>query len=350
MLHVLAYSPAAPRPSERLARDAADRFLERYVEGDGRVVRRDQGGDTVSEGQAYALLLAVAVDDPGRFDQVWTWTREHLQRGDGLLAWRWRDGRVVDQSPASDADVDTAQALSLAAERFGVPAYREASIRIARSVLASETVKAPAGLVLVAGPWARSPSIVNPSYFSPAGFAALAATTGDRRWSALASSSHRLVSALTAHRPGLPPDWARLAGDVLQPIGAPDDPQGQPSYGFDAARLVVRLAADCSPGGRQLASQTRRLLPPAGEPVMAVYDLHGRPLVGYEHPVGTVAAAAAAQTDGDSDAARRLLDHAQALDERNPTYYGAAWVALGRLLLTTGLLDGCRPAPGGASS
>jgi len=35
------------------ARAAAESFLDRYVEPDGRVVRLDQGGDTVSEGQAY---------------------------------------------------------------------------------------------------------------------------------------------------------------------------------------------------------------------------------------------------------------------------------------------------------
>ena len=28
------------------------RFLDRYVQDDGRVVRHDQGGDTVSEGRA----------------------------------------------------------------------------------------------------------------------------------------------------------------------------------------------------------------------------------------------------------------------------------------------------------
>ena len=60
-------------------------FLDRYVDGDGRVVRHDQGGDTVSEGQAYAMLLSVAADDRSRFDRVWGWTRAHLRRSDGLL-------------------------------------------------------------------------------------------------------------------------------------------------------------------------------------------------------------------------------------------------------------------------
>ena len=35
----------------------------------------------------------------------------------------------------------------------------------------------------------------------------------------------------------------------------------------------------------------------------------------------------------------RLLDAAEALDKRSPTYYGAAWVALGRIMLTTNALN-----------
>jgi endoglucanase len=46
---------------------AAKRFLTRYVTADGQVVRRDQGGDTVSEGQAYAMLLTATSGDRDRF-------------------------------------------------------------------------------------------------------------------------------------------------------------------------------------------------------------------------------------------------------------------------------------------
>ena len=45
------------------ARAAARSFLARYVNPNGRVVRRDQGGDTVSEGQAYGLLLSQVAGD-----------------------------------------------------------------------------------------------------------------------------------------------------------------------------------------------------------------------------------------------------------------------------------------------
>ena len=56
------------------------------------------------------------------------------------------------------------------------------------------------------------------------------------------------------------------------------------------------------------------------------------------HLVGAAGAAFAA---GKPDAGRRLLDAAEALDRQSPTYYGAAWVALGRMMLTTKRLEPC---------
>ena len=90
-------SPAEVTPSSPEG-DAAESFLSAYVDADGRVVRHDQGGDTVSEGQAYALLVAAATDDRERFGAVWDWTRENLQRDDGLFAWRWADGEIADDT------------------------------------------------------------------------------------------------------------------------------------------------------------------------------------------------------------------------------------------------------------
>ena len=80
---------------EDTARIAGQKFLDEYVEPDGRVVRRDEGGDVVSEGQAYGMLIAVAVGDETRFRSIWKWTKTNLRRADGLLAWRWADNKVT---------------------------------------------------------------------------------------------------------------------------------------------------------------------------------------------------------------------------------------------------------------
>jgi len=38
------------------------------------------------------------------------------------------------------------------------------------------------------------------------------------------------------------------------------------------------------------------------------------------------------------------LDAAAQLEQRMPSYYGAAWVALGRIMLTTSMLGDCHSA------
>jgi hypothetical protein len=232
------------------ARAAAERFLDGYVEPDGRVVRRDQGGDTVSEGQAYAMLLAAAIGDERRFDLAWTWARDHLRRPDGLLAWHWDDGQVVDGEPASDADLDAARALLLAARRFGRPSLGEEGRRLGDAIRRNEAV----GDLVVAGPWARAEAVVNPSYLSPRAFDALG-------WRGASASARRALEGL---KEPLPPDWARLEGHALTPTGPPgsDEPA---VYGYDAARLPLRLASRAPPRtagsrrapGRRCATTTR---------------------------------------------------------------------------------------------
>jgi endo-1,4-beta-D-glucanase Y len=306
----------------------AEGFLERYVEADGRVVRHDQGGDTVSEGQAYALLLAVAAGDEERFASVWDWTRAHLRRRDGLLAWRWAGGHVVDAQPAADADLDAARALVLAGHRFHEPRYRAAGRAIARAIADNETTWAANRTVLVAGPWARGRAVVNPSYWSPRAFQQLG-------FDHVAASSRRLTERLLES--GLPPDWARVESFGVAPAGPPSG--GEPGYAYDAVRVAVRLAESCDRADRDLAARMwPRLQHAPGAPARA---LDGTPESGDEHPAALVGAAAAARAAGDRRASSELLGRAADLADEHPTYYGAAWAALGHEMLETGALGRC---------
>lgn len=322
---------------------AGDRFLDDYVDSDGRVVRHDQGGDTVSEGQAYGMLVAVALEKRERFDAIWAWTQKHLQRDDGLLAWRWAGGSILDQAPATDADVDAAHALALAATVFGDDRYLEHARHLAAAILTHEVVEARYGRVAVAGPWAVSEQWVNPSYGAPVAFDRLAAVTGDAAWDQLDDGARRVLEGSTTAS-DLPPDWARLTGDAVEPSGPPSG--GDPRHSYDAARTAVRFAIDCDAHGRSLAAAMDDEYDGAalddGAPA-AVLSLEGRPLEAHGHPVMSVGAAAAALAAGDREDAARLLTIAERQDRENPTYYGAAWVALGRLWLSSDELGGCSP-------
>lgn len=335
-----------PPSLNQQAYSTAISFMNDYVAPDGRVIRRDQGGGTVSEGQAYGMLLAVALDNEARFKSIWGWTRANLQQPNGLLASDWSGGRVVSTRPATDADLDAADALVLAGERFGNSAYRSEGIAIGRAILNEETISTASGPVLVAGPWARTdPAVVNPSYFSPRAYADLARVDQDPRWKLLAATSRSIVAQLTAHGRSLPSDWAALAGgstSALSAIADPGHPTGggaPPASSFDAVRVAIRYASSCVPQDRQLAASLWPLYRRA--PGRDAYALDGTPTTAATHAASFVAAAAAARAAGDRGGMNRMLDAAQAQNDAHPTYYGSAWIALGRATLTTAALGGC---------
>jgi endoglucanase len=300
-------------------RTSAERFLEEFVARDGRVVRRDQGGDTVSEGQAYAMLVAAAEGDEGRFDRVWDWTRRELQRPDGLLSWHWKDGRVVDEQPAADADLDAAAALVRAADRFDRPELAREASRIGAAIVEHETVPTPDGPLLVAGPWARGERVVNPGYIDPA---ALAAVGRDAAGAAGLRHLERMLDA----GPRLPSDWARLDGSRVRPA-PPPGAGDEPVYGYDAVRLALRLGATCDARSRRLGARLWPVL--EDQPGVLPRALDGTPR-GDKSAVALAAAAGAARAARDDAAAERLLGEADELEARDPTYFGSALVALAR--------------------
>lgn len=320
---------------------AVTQFFSSYVDSSGRVIRKDQGGDTVSEGQAYALLLAAATGDRARFFSVWEWTRAHLQRLDGLLAWHWSHGAVADWMPAADGDLDTAWALSLAGRRFADRSLDSAARRMAGSILQEETVPTSIGPVLVAGPWARtSPSLVEPGYFSPAAFADLGRLTDDLRWGSVYTAGMVILGRLTDS--GLLPDWASVsAAGAVSPVPAPGS-TSPPSFGLDAARAVVWAGACGGPTAAPSIKAWKRLEPSASRGLFPLkLSLDGRPETSDVNPLIAVADAAAAQASGDTEAASTMLGDAARIAAAYPTYYGSAWVALANSLLTARDLPAC---------
>ncbi len=99
-------------------------FYKYTFTDDGRVMDPERSRITTSEGQSYAMLRALWTNDKEGFAQYWTWTKEHLQRTDGLFSWKW-DEHVIDDNTATDADVDIALALLLAGRQFANPSYEQ---------------------------------------------------------------------------------------------------------------------------------------------------------------------------------------------------------------------------------
>ena len=338
-------SPPAGLSDHQKAVDAAHQFLRRWTDPDGRVVRRDQGDDTVSEGQGYALLLAVAVGDPSTFARVWTWTREHLQQPNGLFAYHWSGGHVLDRTPAADADTQIAWALTLAGQRFHQPDYTADARRLATTIATVEAGYDDQGRVtLAAGPWAVAaghPLTVEPGYWTPPANAALATLTGDLRWQNMTASDTSHLGQLTQGGTTLPPDWALLGQGPPRASPSPDG-RTPAQYGPDAMRATVWNS--CTPAGRDLVGRWWTLLSSTATQAPLALNLDGTVRTSSRVPLAAVAAAAAAQAAGHPITSRSLLDAGAETAAQYPTYYGDAWVALGRTLLTTRLLAECGSA------
>lgn len=322
------------------AKAAARSFLATYVSSSGRVKRIDQGGDTVSEGQAYGMLMAAALGERKTFDSIWSWTRANLMQSDGLLAYHWSGGHVVSATPAADADLESARALLLAGRRFGERSITRAAISLGKAILAHETARAGRLDLLIAGPWASKGSyvVVDPSYIDPAALGALAAATGNPRFSQLASDGRTLVNELT--RP-LPPDWATVntTTGVPTPVSAASSTSGPGMFTFDAPRTLVWFAVGPAAADRTAVARAWSVFSAtAPKDIVTEHQLDGAPAGSDHNPVTLVAVAAAAKAAGDDGAVDGLLNEATTLNRQHPTYYGAAWLALGRLLLSTDLL------------
>lgn len=333
---------SAPQPTDRaVALSAARAFLATYVDPDGRVVRRDQGGDTVSEGQGYALLLAVAVSDRGAVGRIWDWTRTHLQRPDALLSYLWRDGAVADPSPAADADTQVAWALTLAGARFGVPTWTADARRLAGAAAELEVGYDDSGApLLAAGPFGAggksTPAVAEPGYWAAPAMASLARLTGDRRWQDMGPSHARLLADLTGAGARLPADWVQVgAGGGARPVPAPSG-GASVRCALDGQRALVWAALD--PSTRALAGRWWLLVDATAAAAPLARRLDGGVLQADATPLGAVAAAAAAGAAGRPGDAAALLTRADAVAAKYPSYYGQAWAALGRVLLTTDLL------------
>lgn len=242
---------------------------KRFYIDRGRVVRPKDGNDTVSEGQAYAMIRALWQRDRETFDEVYRWTEENLSRtkshGDHLLSWRYGidplgGGSVMDGNSAIDADLDYALALFLASKAWPdgkhppkTQPYREKAVAVAESIMDRAVVPHPTGeLVLL--PWPKDEStssnlntLVNPSYFSPGHYRVFELETGNRAWGKLADDTYRQLSRLIGRRGDgggektpVVPDWI-----VMRPDGGfvAGQEKGFVSS-WDAFRLWWRLRVD----------------------------------------------------------------------------------------------------------
>lgn len=237
---------------------AWNHYVDNFIDSYGEVVDR-QNDVTTSEGQSYAMLRAVLMNDREAFKGIWLWTKHHLQHrlGDSLISWRWKDGKQTDSANATDADIDIALALIFASVKFENPEYLEDAKEIIEDIWKQTVVSINGSYYLL--PSERTLAgrgeyyLLNPSYFSPAHYRIFAEVDTERseEWLKLASDSYRTLNRLrTWQTPGagLPPNWVLVHQRTgsLESAGAYILQGGANYFGYDAFRTLWRVALDAS--------------------------------------------------------------------------------------------------------
>lgn len=209
-----------------------------------------QTEDTTSEGQSYALLRAVLMNDQQTFNQVLAWSDQQLLRQDGLYMWSYRN-RQNDQGAASDADQDIALALLFAYKRWGDPSYLEKARSLLAAIWQHEVVVVAGKNYISAGNWANTPTqvIVNPSYLSPSHYPIFAAADPEHDWQSLVETSYWLLDECTfnlnsARSQVLPPEWCALNKNTGR-VSVTQPPQPvSTDYSYNAFRIPWKIALD----------------------------------------------------------------------------------------------------------
>lgn len=217
-------------------------YADTFIDVDGKVVDR-AAHHVTSEGQAYALVHALAADDVARFRKVLAWTEVNLAGGDltkRLPAWQWGPvggggtsvPGVLDAHAASDADLWMAWSLAQAGRVWSDAGLVAKARALLARIGAEEVAEAeglgkvllpgPVGFVLPGPAWRLNPSYVPVSLLRWA-----AAFDPKGPWGEVLASALVLVEK-GAGEAGVAPDWvvwdgAKFAVDPLRgPLGSYD--------------------------------------------------------------------------------------------------------------------------------
>lgn len=282
-------------------------YRQQFIQSDGRVIDYEASDRSTSEGQAYAMLRAVLIDDPTTFDLALDWAENNLHRLDAqgkpidqLWSWKWgkNNGKwgAIDKNFASDADIDAVTALILASRRWNRPEYLDLARIKLRDIWNFSTIAGSGNKrYLLPGPveaFASTPPtvVLNPSYFAPYAFRLFAQVDPAHNWLSLVESSYQVLEKSSqTSAVGLPSDWIALDTKTGKFSPVPAASSLESVYSFDAYRVWWRVAWDAElfkapEAERYLRMATKSLQSQwrSSQRLPARINLQGKPTVNYE--------------------------------------------------------------------
>lgn len=295
-----------------------------------RIQGEDLGGDTVSEGISYGMLMAVYFDDQDTFNGLWNYK---VSKNDGLGLMHWRinsGGGIVGANSATDADMDIAYSLYVAhyqwgsAGTFNYKALADAEMtKIVAYDLDANRVK----------PGDSFNDCRYPSYFFPNEHRVFAKEKpGDAAtWAAVRTNSYNTIAAARNNTTGL---LAEQCTDTGQGGGCF---VSSSQYQYNSARIPFRMALDyVYYGDANAAAQLQRTadffdgIAPGS--VVDCYNLNGTTCGGNNH--GAFVGPAGTSFMYDNDAMLQTYYNYLMVTDWSSNYFGGSWQILSLLLLS----------------
>ncbi len=308
-----------------------------------------------SEGTAYGMILAVAMDDPQTFDGLWSYEQLFLN-GNGLMNWEIDPTGAgptgQGSGGATDADEDMAFALLWANHRWGgkgglADTYLNFALKQIDNIWAHE-VDATRGYALAPGDQFGGAGDVNISYFAPAYYRLFGAANGKQTdWNKVVESSYTILAAtLNATNKnatnGLVPAWST-------PAGVPQSPNASlpTNHQLDSCRTPFRLGQDFCWYAEPRAKDYLAKISAFYSQIGATHIVNGYNLDGTPAPTNPTVAQSAAFVGPAGVGAMSDLTFAMLRDQAyagvatlteldGSTYYTESWTAMSLLMMNGG--------------
>ena len=303
--------------------DAYNYWRTTYVTSDGandslRVKRPENSNDTVSEGQGYGMLAAVGENDKATFDQLWNYSKSHLN-SNGLMGWHIdANNNTLDSGAATDADEDMAYALLMADKQWG--GYTTDAKTLIGNIFSNEIE--PGTYVVKPGDvWGGSDAL-DLSYFAPGYYKAFARYTGNDAWYTVVDNNYSILLNTENPTTGLVPDWSNSTGGAASYNMGPN----QNEFTYDAIRVPWRLSLDAKWSNDSRAKQTLNKMSTffasQVNNLSSGYQLDGTPTTNYINDVFTAGIAAGAAGSDNTDFANTMEAKLAAISPES--YFGTS--------------------------
>jgi len=257
--------PQGPSADAKFLVSAYNQWKSTFVSGN-RVIHPETGSNTISEGIAYGMLIAVNMNDQELFDSLYGFWKIHPTSTTSLMtscvSGGAPDGGAATGVPcaasggsATGADEDAAYALLMADKAWG-GTYKADALTMINDIWANDIDNA--GTMLPkGGSGYGSPvsAVTSPSYFAPAFYRAFAAVDGAHDWAGVIAAVYDVIGGTIAGSNGLIPAWCGSSCTVAASIGSATDGD----YQYDSHRIPMRIGLDyCFNSTTEAKAYTRK--------------------------------------------------------------------------------------------